>query len=214
MQLPAARSLGDAPAIKVERYGAKPAHYFPYDPEAPRVAARVIEAILDCRSTLFVDHIGSTAVPGCGGKGIIDLLVAYPAGAFFVATDALDQLGFQTQGGLEPFTESRPMRVGAATYRGKAYLVHAHVIRSGDRAGQDLIRFRDRLRADAELVQAYQVEKLSILSRGITVSAEYSRAKSEFIRAVLGAVHGTMPAASSRNESIACAPASQIFIAR
>jgi GrpB-like predicted nucleotidyltransferase (UPF0157 family) len=214
MQLPAARSLGDAPAIKVERYGAKPAHYFPYDPEAPRVAARVIEAILDCRSTLFVDHIGSTAVPGCGGKGIIDLLVAYPAGAFFVATDALDQLGFQTQGGPEPFTESRPMRVGAATYRGKAYLVHAHVIRSGDRAGQDLIRFRDRLCADAELVQAYQVEKLSILSRGVTVSAEYSRATREFSRAVLGAVHGTMPSASTRNESIACAPASHIFTAR
>ena len=106
---------------------------FPDDPEAPRVAARVIDAILDCRSTLYVDHIGSTAVPGCGGKGIIDLLVSYPAGAFFVARDALDQLGFQAQGGPEPFPESRPMRVGAATYRGKTYRVHAHVIRSGDR---------------------------------------------------------------------------------
>lgn len=214
MKLLAARNLGDAPAIKVERYAAKPARYFPYDPEAPRVAARVIEAILDCRSSLYVDHIGSTAVPGCGGKGIIDLLVSYPAGAFFVATDALDQLGFQTQGGPEPFPESRPMRVGAVTYRGKAYLVHAHVIRSGDREGQDLIRFRDRLRADAELVQAYQVEKLSILSRGITVSTEYSQAKSEFIRGVLGEVHGTKPVASSRTESIACSPASQIYTAR
>ena len=204
----------EVPAIKVERYAAKPARYFPYDPEAPQVAARVIDAILDCRSTLYVDHIGSTAVPGCGGKGIIDLLVSYRPGAFFVARDALDQLGFQPQGGPEPFPESRPMRVGAATHRGKTYLVHAHVIRSGDREGQELIRFRDRLRADAELVQAYQVEKLSILSSGITVSGEYSKAKSEFIRGVLDAIHGTQPVASSRTESIASVPASQIFLAR
>ncbi|MGZ8529747.1 MAG: GrpB family protein [Candidatus Binatia bacterium] len=210
----AARQRCDTPVIRVERYAARPARYFPYDPEAPQVAARVIDAILDCRSTLYVDHIGSTAVPGCGGKGIIDLFVSYPAGAFFVARDALDQVGFQPQGGPEPFPESRPMRVGAATYRGKAYLIHAHVIRSGDREGQDLIRFRDRLRADAELVQAYQVEKLSILASGITVSSEYSKAKSEFIRGVLGAAHGTKPVASARTGSIACSPASQIVTAR
>ena len=199
----------ERPGVKVERYATQLARYFPYDPEAPRVAARLIDAILDCRSTLYVDHIGSTAVPGCGGKGIIDLLVAYPAGAFFVARDALDQLGFQPQVGPEPFPESRPMRVGATTYRGKVYRVHAHVIRSGDREAQNLIKFRDRLRADAELVQAYQVEKLSILSRGITASTEYSKAKSDFIRAVLDESVG-----SSRTDSMTCAPASPIFTAR
>ena len=127
-------------------------------------------------------------------------------GAFFVARDALDQLGFQPQIGPEPFPESRPMRVGATTYRGKAYRVHAHVIRNGDREAQNLIKFRDRLRADAALVQAYQAEKLSILSSGITASTEYSKAKSDFIRAVLGDSVG-----SSRTESMTCAPASQIF---
>ena len=209
MKLLAARNLCERPGVKVERYAAKLARYFPYDPEAPRVAARLIDAILDCRSTLYVDHIGSTAVPGCGGKGIIDLLVAYPAGAFFVARDALDQLGFQPQVGPEPFPESRPMRVGATTYRGKVYGVHAHVIRSGDREAQNLIKFRDRLRADAELVQAYQVEKLSILSSGITASTEYSKAKSDFIRAVLDESVG-----SSRTDPMTCAPASPIFTAR
>lgn len=205
----AARYLGDRPAVKVERYAAKLARYFPYDPEAPRAAARLIDAILDYRSTLYVDHIGSTAVPGCGGKGIIDLLVTYPAGAFFIARDALDQLGFQPQSGPEPFPESRPMRVGVTTHRGKAYRVHAHVIRSGDPEAQNLIKFRDCLRADAELVQAYQVEKLSILSSGITASTEYSKAKSDFIRAVLGE-----RVRSPRSELTTRAPASRLFTAR
>jgi len=181
----AAKPRFEMPAIKVERYVAKSASYFPYDPEAPRVAGLVIEAILNCRSTLYVDHIGSTAVAGCGGKGIVDLLVSYPAGAFDAAKDALDQLGFQPQGGNEPFPESRPMRVGAVTYRGKEYLIHAHVIRGGDREALNLIEFRNRLRGDVELTHAYQMEKLSILARGITVSTEYSKAKTEFIRAVL-----------------------------
>ena len=210
----AERQRCDAPGRIADLYAAKPARYFPYDPEARGVAARIIDAIINCRSSLCVDHIGSTAVPGCGGKGIVDLLVSYPAGGFFIARDALDQLGFQPQGGPEPFPESRPMRVGAATYRGKAYLIHAHVIRSGDREGQDLIRFRDRLRADAELVQAYQVEKLSILASGITVSTEYSKAKSAFIRAVLAEVDGSKPVGSSRTEAITWSPALPILTAR
>lgn len=173
------------PAIRVKRYVAKSASYFPYDPVAPRVAALVIDAILNCRSGLHADHIGSTAVVGCGGKGIVDLLLTYPEGALSIARDALDQLGFQPQCGPERFPESRPMRVGAVIYRGKEYLVHAHVIRDGDREGLDLIEFRDRLRVDGDLARAYQIEKLSILARGITVSTEYSKAKSEFIHAVL-----------------------------
>jgi GrpB-like predicted nucleotidyltransferase (UPF0157 family) len=209
VKLLAARNLCERPAVKVERYAAKLARYFPYDPAAPPAAARLIDAILDYRSTLYVDHIGSTAIPGCGGKGIIDLLVTYPPGAFLVARDALDQLGFQPQSGPEPFPESRPMRVGMTTYRGKAYRVHAHVIRSGDPEAQNLIKFRDRLRADAELVQAYQVEKLSILSSGITASTEYSKAKSDFIRAVLGE-----PVRSLRSELTTRAPASPLFTAR
>ena len=181
----ATRRLHRAKAIKVERYTARAAEFLAYNPEAPRVAALVIEAIRKRRRLLNVDHIGSTAVPGCGGKGIIDLLVSYPAGAVCAARDALDRLGFQPQGGPEPFPESRPMRVGAVTHGGKVYLVHSHVICAGDREGQDLLKFRDRLRADADLVQAYQFEKLAIVARGITASREYSKAKGEFIRAVL-----------------------------
>lgn len=188
-QLLAVKLNFDRPEIMVERYVARKAGYFPYDPVAPGVAALVIDGIRNTRSTLRVDHIGSTSVVGCGGKGIVDLLVSYPAGALEAARDTLDQIGFQPQSGPEPFPESRPMRVGALTYRGTQYLVHAHVIRSGDREGRDLIEFRNRLRADAGLARAYQIEKLSILARGITVSTEYSKAKTEFIRGVLSDRH-------------------------
>ena len=30
--------------------------------------------------SVWAEHVGSTAVPGCGGRGIIDLLIACPEG--------------------------------------------------------------------------------------------------------------------------------------
>lgn len=174
-------------ALRVDPYTVKPARYFPYDPESPWVAAMVMEAICHREPSLRIDHVGSTAIPGCGGKGIIDLLVSYPEGGLERTRGSLDRLGFQRQGGPEPFPESRPMRVGAVVYRGREYQVHTHVIRNGDQQALDLIKFRNRLRGDNTLVRAYQVEKLSILSRGLTVCTEYSKAKTDFIRMVLAA---------------------------
>lgn len=181
--------------MQIEHYVARPAEYLPYDDQAPVVAARLIEAIKHCRSVLGVHHIGSTAVPGCAGKGIIDLLVTYPDGSLWLGRSTLDQMGFQHQLGPEPFPELRPMRVGALIHEGKTYLVHAHVIRAGDREVQALLAFRDRLRADADLRQAYQQEKLAILGRGITASTEYSKAKGDFIRGVLADCFQDSPAA-------------------
>ena len=45
----------------------------PWDPRTIEVAAAVTELIRERRPDLTVEHIGSTAVPGLPGKGIVDL---------------------------------------------------------------------------------------------------------------------------------------------
>ena len=89
-----------------------------------------------------VEHIGSTSVPGCAGKGIIDLMVLYPDGDLEAVKDALKRLGFQPQtvGHLMP--ESRPMRVGAVRYQGRIYRLHVHVIAASSPEVQALRAFR------------------------------------------------------------------------
>ena len=47
---------------------------------------------------LRVEHIGSTSVPGCAGKGIIDLMVLYPVGGLEHARQVLDSLGVSNAG--------------------------------------------------------------------------------------------------------------------
>ncbi len=161
--------------------------YAHFDFASPHVAASLAEMIVGACFEVQVEHIGSTAVTGCAGRGVIDLLVRYPSGSLKIACDALDRLGFQHRSGADSFPESWPMRVGSVEYLGRMYRIHAHVVEAGSAEARDLVRFRDLLRANAGLRRAYEMEKCKILARGIMHGSEYSNAKGEFIRGVLSA---------------------------
>jgi GrpB-like predicted nucleotidyltransferase (UPF0157 family) len=118
----------------------------------------------------LVEHVGSTSVPGCAGKGIVDLLLVYRDGQLADARDLLDALGFQRQTGRDPFPEERPMRVGSLVHGETAFNLHVHVIAASSPEAQELRGFRDRLRADAALVAAYVAAKSARHERSIKAS--------------------------------------------
>jgi len=167
--------------FRVAPYLSKPAEFRAYDPEVVEMARLVCSAIQSVEQKLRVEHAGSTAVPGCGGKGIIDLMVLYPAGFLARARTVLDDLGFQKQSGPEPFPESRPMRVGCVEHAGRSFQIHAHVIALDSEEHHELAWFREALRASSELRQRYQERKRAILAMGIDDSIEYCKAKGTFI---------------------------------
>jgi len=169
----------------IEPYVNAPARYQEYDPIAPRVATLIAARIAEIEPKLAVEHVGSTAVPGCAGKGIVDLAVLYEDGGLDKAKQVLDTLGFQRQTTRDPFPEDRPMRVGAISYAGRIYQLHAHVIREDSSEIIKLRGFRDRLRADPELREAYESTKRQIIAAGVTDSVAYCEAKGSFIRQVL-----------------------------
>ncbi len=157
----------------------------PYDPLAPGAAREVIRLIVAQDPSLTVEHIGSTAVPGCDGKGVLDLLVMYEPGALERTKVALANLGFQKQTGRDPWPEDRPMRVGSLEFEDKRFAIHAHVIAHGSAEALELLRFRDRLRADPDLRAAYVARKREIIRTGVADSVEYSIIKGAFVRAAL-----------------------------
>ncbi|MEN4013517.1 MAG: GrpB family protein [Chloroflexota bacterium] len=154
----------------------------PYDATAVLAADEIIGLILERLPYLVVEHIGSTAVPGMPGKGIIDLLLTYPAGMLDTACELLAELGFQDQPHNDPFPESRPMRVGSYEYDRKRYLVHVHVLSERSPEVYQLRAFRDRLRLDINFRAAYLDHKRSVLNKSNVDSSEYARLKGEFIR--------------------------------
>jgi malonyl-CoA/methylmalonyl-CoA synthetase len=171
--------------FRIHEYVNGPAVFEPYDRRAPEVACLLAETIAKRNAALAVDHIGSTSVPDCGGKGIIDLAVTYAPDDLEAAKAALDALGFQRQTGRDPFPESRPMRVAAVGALGGTFRVHAHVIERGSKEHRELLAFRDELRRDAQVRAEYEKAKQAILEQGITDALDYCNAKSAFIERTL-----------------------------
>lgn len=166
-------------------YPSKPdVAFHEYDPRAADVAARLADLIVDQLPDVTVEHVGSTAVPGCGGKGVVDLMVLYPPGGLDAVKDRLDALGFQHQTSGHPWPEDRPMRVGTLQHEGTVFRVHAHVIAAASDEAAQLRAFRDRLRADPGLVEAYVTRKREILAAGIDEPRVYTELKGGFIRDV------------------------------
>jgi len=171
--------------MRILLYVSTVAEFRVFDPKVAEVAARVCDAIQRIASELRVEHVGSTSVPGCGGKGVVDLAILYPVGHLARARAVLDELGFQKQSGPEPFPENRPMRVGCVEHCGQSFRIHAHVIALGSEEHQELVWFRDALRANSELRRGYEERKHAILASGITDSLQYCKAKETFIQDAL-----------------------------
>ena len=170
---------------KIGAYVHRSAELRPYEADYSEVAARIADLIKSKLPSVVIKHIGSTAVPNCDGKGVIDLMVLYSEGHLEITKDTLDSLGFRTQPHKDPFPEDRPMRVGSTAYKKKVFQIHVHVIQQDHPEAVSLIKFRDRLREDSSLMQEYIRCKKRMLESGITDSLEYCKAKQVFIENVL-----------------------------
>ena len=132
-----------------------------------------------------IEHVGSSSVPGCAGKGILDLVIPYRDDAHFAAiNEALFALGFGRQRSRDPFPETRPMRIGAFDHDGETFLLHVQVVPDRTHHLTELVDFRDRLRADPALVAEYVATKHAILNAGVRDGTDYAERKGEFIAAL------------------------------
>lgn len=165
-------------------YEVRPAAVLPWDPRSPDVACRVIALIQPEAPGATIEHIGSTAVPGCDGKGVIDLMVIYPEGQLEVAKQAVDNLGFQRWEAPGAHPDSRPVRIGAIEHDGTIFRIHVHLLAPDSSEVAHQRQFRDRLRADPRLVADYIATKRAIIDQGVTWGPSFGEAKSEFIRQV------------------------------
>ena len=127
----------------------------PYDARCPAVARRVAELVRGRLPGATVEHVGSTAVPGCPGKGVVDLMLPYAPGTFEAVRAAVAGLGFQAHLGRDPFPPGRPVFVGTLAHDGERFRLHLHLIPAGDPEVAAQRRFRDALGADPALVAAY-----------------------------------------------------------
>ena len=131
----------------------------------------------------MIEHIGSTAVPGCQAvKPIVDIGVLIASSSDFPAcVNPLEALGYQHRGPNGP----DPLRRYYTLSHGGRRFVHLHVWAVPAKAWHDALQFRDLLRSDVALRDAYADEKRRVAEEVEWDKKAYSLAKGPFIEAVL-----------------------------
>jgi 5-(carboxyamino)imidazole ribonucleotide synthase len=143
----------------------------------------VDELVRERRPDLKVEHIGSTAVPGLPGKGIVDLSIEADPDEIPAIVEVLYSLGFGPQPGPDPWPPTRPMPVGSIELDGTLFRIHMHVQPIGGDFPRD-IAFRDALRNDPELRAEYERLKRGITSSGAVEGLRYTHSKTAWILGV------------------------------
>lgn len=173
-----------APAWAYERAAVRP-----HDPrwivraeaECERLARLLAPWLVD-----GVEHIGSTAVPGLAAKPIVDVMASV-TDLDTVVVKASELLAAEGWSYVAPELDRRPWRrffvkPDAAGQRREA---HLHLIAAGHPRWTDQLRFRDALRNDPRLAQAYEDLKQRLAAESGHDREAYTAGKAAFVASVL-----------------------------
>jgi|SoiMetStandDraft_5_1073268.scaffolds.fasta_scaffold18496_1 GrpB-like predicted nucleotidyltransferase (UPF0157 family) len=138
-------------------------------------AAEIRSAFSDAAAS--IDHVGSTSVAGLDGKASLDVVVG-------LAGRSVPASAREAMRRLE-FSRLRVRRSGRIYFaRSGQPPIFVHVVPWGDPRLNELLRFRDLLRADAGLTDRYAALKREIEPRSAN---GYATAKRRFVAAALSA---------------------------
>lgn len=152
-----------------------------YDPDweaAFRKEKERLETVLPAGIARGIEHYGSTAVPGLRAKPILDILVAVaPLSDWETCRGPLESLGYD-------YAAHAGVPGHYIFGRGKdtterSHLVH--VVEYQSRSWARNLAFRDALRSDPTLRQAYVLEKEAAVAAAPIGRAKYNDVKATFI---------------------------------
>ena len=126
-----------------------------------------------------IEHVGSTSIPGLGGKGIIDIAMRIPKSKLGQFVKKLDKLEYRTPKD-HPVTDKSALFQKRITYGGKERRVHVHLV-FDDKFWDSFILFRDHLRGnDKERDKYAKIKKKGAkLARG--EAEKYRKHKKSFL---------------------------------
>jgi GrpB-like predicted nucleotidyltransferase (UPF0157 family) len=162
--------------------------FLPYDDRAPLVFDLVARLITRTDPHLALEHVGSTAVPGCPGKGFIDVLVMVPtADDLGGASRAVQRVGFSAH----DFGQGYPGARGAVKVDDSLFRIHIQIVPRHSQKAHEMTAFRELLRHDPELVTRYARQKRALIQGGHVRNPAYAEGKSDVILAALRSEHTT-----------------------
>jgi GrpB-like predicted nucleotidyltransferase (UPF0157 family) len=158
----------------------------PYSERFPHLFVEEKKRLLDVlkEECLDIQHVGSTAVPHLGGKGIIDIAIAVDEKAIEKAISELESLGYIfRESGSTPERWFFRIDLPDAEEGSRRYHLHLTFLESSE--WKRLLAFRDYLRCHPEAVQEYALLKKKSAEEVKENGALYRSQKLPFFKKVL-----------------------------
>jgi GrpB-like predicted nucleotidyltransferase (UPF0157 family) len=137
-------------------------------------------------SDAIIEHIGSTAVPGLGGKGIIDISIAVQQNYLQQASAALQRAGYEFRP-LAGTSERLFHRIDLPDPVEGVRRYHVHLTHPEHPDWTQTRAFRDYLRSHPEAVEAYAQAKQIAVNQSGGDGQRYMDTKQPVIEQILQA---------------------------
>ena len=128
------------------------------------------------KDAVAIEHVGSTAIPNLGGKGIIDIAIAVAKETMESASEILQKLGYQFRPSF-----STPDRLYLIAYLADpeegSRRYHIHLTYPSSKEWKELIGFRDYLLAHPDAVAEYARIKEHAAEMANQDGAQYRKMK-------------------------------------
>lgn len=159
----------------------------PYRESFPRLFLAEKERILNAIDCLDIQHVGSSAVPGLGGKGIIDIAIAVLQENFTRTAEKLSELGYLFRKDAS-VPERWFFRADLPDEEEGVRRYHVHLTFLESTEWKNLLAFRDYLRSHPEVKEEYAQLKKEAAESANEEGAEYRRLKAPIFKRILDVV--------------------------
>jgi GrpB-like predicted nucleotidyltransferase (UPF0157 family) len=157
----------------------------PYSAEWPELFQNIREELISAfeTTTVVIEHIGSTSVPGLAAKPVIDILLG--AGSLAEIEEKIGRLADFGFSYVSKYEREIPDRRYFVKSPPDSLRIHVHGVEIGGRLWREHLAFRDALRNHPELLAEYQALKLRLAAEFADDKSAYTEAKGPFIQTVL-----------------------------
>lgn len=152
----------------------------PYNKEYPILFAKEKKKLIKLLQKAEIEHVGSTAVLGLGGKGIIDIAIKTPQNKLKNYTTKLESAGFEYNPN-HPRDNRRVFMQKVVIYESKERILHVHLCLT-KKFFDSFIVFRNYLRKNKKERNEYARIKREAVKHAKGKGKKYQDYKDEFIR--------------------------------
>jgi len=154
---------------------------YPYSKKFATIFNREKDLISSALRKCEIHHIGSTAVRGLGGKGIVDIMIALDS--WKEEKDVIKRL---RKAGFRHIHPKEKGQIFLSRIRGTKYCdTHLHIVRKGSRPHKEYLAFRDYLRAHRAEAERYMNLKRLWLKQAEGARRRYTASKDDYVSNVL-----------------------------